>query len=71
MLLISTSYRMKMKGRKFYLIMCARTVKSYENLDIPLNVPIIKPQYRDTFLRVIIRVNHSFFFFFFFLNEVL
>ena len=36
MLLISTSYRMKMKGRRFYLILCARTVKNYKNLDFHL-----------------------------------
>ena len=44
MLLISTSFRMKMKKLDFTLSACARIVRSYENIDILLNfnVPTIK-----------------------------
>ena len=42
MLLVSTSFGMKMKGIRFYLSSCARTVRSYENIDIPFNDPTIK-----------------------------
>ena len=56
MLLISTSFHMKMKGMRFYLSSCARTTRSYENIDKVFIVFIFKKNEFNSFAYSLIAI---------------